>query len=390
MSSAKPLIYLDHSTIVTLERTLKRDRSRFDDFVRRWNDNHCVLALSLFHQLEISGSKHADSRRYRIQVLEHLAPARADQIINPNAPPSLRTLAGREAFAMLGRIAGRGDLFERVDRHWVAFPTELPQGMLGLALRAGTSSKLRKVFGHFREAVKLEAAAITASGKTRAVHRRLRDLSSGPLSGEQAETVRTESRAFFESGEWENDIAASFPPEQRNSAILAVRAWMEAISERMILLGPREAFADHVGADLATSLKRFTHDLLVQHLFRHTVEQTAKEVVPAIDTAVLEQFQQMARLEDCPGTWLMYRVDRELRVARETWEPGATYDLLHLAHLPYVDLMITDSEIAENTRKVLRRPGLPPSLEEVRAPVAVAGSVEAVEQAIEEYLSSTN
>jgi hypothetical protein len=189
-------------------------------------------------------------------------------------------------------------------------------------------------------------------------------------------------RELMQSPEWQEEVLSGFAPEVRERAAVDVRLWMENTFEQMISAGPRETFAAMVNADLATELKRFTHDLVVQHVFREIIAQTAAETLKMVDPAALVPVLNAIKLEACPGTWLRYQVHFELEKARTKWEPGATYDLLHLAHLPYVDLMFTDAEIADNTKKVLRRRPLPESLAGVAPPVSVAGTVEAIESAI--------
>lgn len=372
------LIYLDHSTIVTLERTLKRDRRRFDQFVETWHQAGCTLALSFVHVLEIAGSQHADARENRIRVLHALGPGRTDLL--PNSPASLHQLAGREVFAAIGRLVGRDDLLP--DRYWTGFPTDLPQAAVGTILRTLLTGKLRRAYAQFREAFKLEALALSRPATLKRVDYRLRDLPSGPVPQDQVQTARVLLRELLESTEWKEEVLGGFAPEVRERAAEDVRLWMENTFEQMISAGPRETFAATVSADLASELKRFTHDLVVQHSFRGIVQQTASDTLKMIEPAALKPIINSVKLESCPGTWLRYKVHFELEKARTKWEAGASYDLLHLAHLPYVDLMFTDAEIGENTRKVLRKRPLPETLTEVTSPVSVAGTVEAIENAI--------
>lgn len=372
------LVYLDHSTIVTLERTLKRDRRRFDLFAENWHRAGCTLALSFIHVLEIAGSQHADARENRIRVLHALGPARTDFL--PNAPSSLHQLAGREVFAAMGHLVGRQNLLP--DRHWTAFPTDLPEAAVGTILRKMLTGKMRRVYTQFREAVKLESLALSRPATLKRVERRLRDLPSGAVPQDQVETARATMREAMESTEWQEEVLGRFVPEVRERAAEELHVWMENTFDQMISAGPRETFAAAVNADLASELKRFTQDLVVQHVFRGIVEETVSDTLKLADPAALDAVIHAVKLEDCPGTWLRYQVQFELEKARSKWEPGATYDLLHLAHLPYVDLMFTDAEIAENTKKVLRRRPLPHRLANVLPPVSVAGTVEAIEHVL--------
>jgi hypothetical protein len=374
------LVYLDHSTIVTLERTLKRAPKRFASFVENWRRADCALAISFVHVLEIAGSKHADARANRIRVLHALGPARTGLL--PNSPAALQQLAGREVFAAIGRLVGREDLLSVTDKHWIGFPSELPNSIVGTVLQGLLTAKMRQVYGQFGEAVTVESKARSRPANTKRVDHRLRELQSGPLSEKEAALARANLQDVMNSGEWRDEVLGTFPPDVRERAAEDVRRWMENAFEQMISAGPRESFAAAVNADLALELKSFTHDLIVQHIFRTTVQTTASETLKVADPAALDPIVEAVTLESCPGTWLRYKVEFELEKARTTWEAGATYDLLHLAHLPYVDLMFTDAEIAENTRKVLRRRPLPEALNGIAPPVSVAGTVEAIEDLI--------
>lgn len=380
-----PLVYLDHSTIVTLERTLKRDSRRFDRFVERWRGGNCTLALSFVHVLEVSGSKHTDSKEARIRVLERLGPARTDLISNPSAPDSFRQITGREIFVALGKLIGQHDRLATVDRHWVAFPTNLAESAIGPLLRQLLSAKMRGFFNQFLEAVKLEAKARSRPSNTKSVQLKLRDLPSGPIPESQAVEARDSLRAILESKEFSDDIIASFPTELRQHAVQTVRTWMETTFELMISAGPREVFAESVGSDVHSALKQFTHRLVTNHLFRQSLDTVIKDVLKVIDQSVADHILHSVKLEDCPGTWLRYEVDHELHNARSKWEAGAAYDLLHLSHLPYVDLMFTDGEIANHTRNVLRRATVPPSLARLEPPISVGASVEEIESAISAF-----
>lgn len=376
------LVYLDLSTIVTLERSYKRDPKRFSEFVARWQEAECVLALSFVHLLEISGSAHADSRNARVRVLHALEPTRMDLIPSAGAPRALQQLAGREVFAVLGRIAGQESRLESMDRHWTAFPTSVPDGATGALLRTLTSRDHRRIYAEFRKASETEASARSRSTDSKHLQTRLRDLPSGSFDAEDAASARAWLQAFLESDQWKADLATTIAPESREEAERFVRDWIEQTFEEMLTAGAREVFARRVEADFPGALKRRTDELISRHVFRQIVEDTVVSVLKVTDPPTVMKLVDSVLLEDCPGTWLRFAVERELRAARTKWEPGATYDLLHLSHLPYVDVMFTDREIADNTRKVRQRSGVPPAVAQAPAPISVAASLDEVERVI--------
>lgn len=376
------LVYLDLSTIVTLERSYKRDPKRFSEFVTRWQEAECVLALSFVHFLEISGSVHADSRAARVRVLQALGPTRTDLIPNEDAPDALQQLAGREVFAVLGRIAGQESRLASRDRHWVGFPTSVPDGATGKLLRTLMSRDHRRVYAEFRKASEMEASTRSRPTNSKRLQTRLRDLPSGAFHPEDAASARAWLRSFLESDQWKADLASAVAPESREETERYVRDWIEQTFEEMITAGAREVFAHHVEAEFPEALKRHTDELISRYLFRQIVENTVVSVLKVTDPAVISRLLDSVRLEDCPGTWLRFAVERELRSARTKWEAGATYDLLHLSHLPYVDVMFTDGEIADNTRKVRQRSGVPPAVAQAPTPVSVAASLDEIERVI--------
>jgi hypothetical protein len=382
MKTVAPLVYLDHSTIVHLERVLKRDHSRFDEFVAAWESSGCVLTLSMFHVLEICGSKHADSRRVRLKVLERLAPAKVDVVPSEKIPGALQHLEGREIFYAIGRKFGQNDQIRRLGRGGIAFPFDIPAAAFPLMLRHVTSAKARKLVKQFHDAVVLGARARTTGMSVTQIRHRLGDLLSGPIMPDQVVAAQSGIDDVLASREWNESIAAAFPPQYRSEATDTVRRWLLKFSERIGDIGPREAFAEHVEADLPGSLKSYTDELIKKFVFRQAVENTAKEVLVQLRSSELGILAESIAMQDCPGTWLRYAVEGELQRARSTWEPGATYDLMHLAHLPYVDLLFCDAEIANNTAKVLRRKGLPLLLEHVHPPVAVSSSIDEIQRVI--------
>jgi hypothetical protein len=92
------------------------------------------------------------------------------------------------------------------------------------------------------------------------------------------------------------------------------------------------------------------------------------------------------KLEDCPGAWLKNAVEIQMRKAVAKDEPSNLFDLNHLSHLPYVDLFFGDKSIATFTSQVLTSPNLPVSLLNVKRPIAVPNSIEALESAIDSEL----
>jgi hypothetical protein len=51
--------------------------------------------------------------------------------------------------------------------------------------------------------------------------------------------------------------------------------------------------------------------------------------------------------------------------------------------------MFTDAEVADNTRKVLRRNDIPSAITQIQSPIAVPASVEEIERAVvERFLNS--
>ena len=92
--------------------------------------------------------------------------------------------------------------------------------------------------------------------------------------------------------------------------------------------------------------KLTTDDLVMRWFFEFQVRQVARGLLNASESEE-ESLARSLDFSDCPGSWLRRRL--ALCLGRRSREPKANhfFDAQRLAYLPYVDLLLTDHEMAE-------------------------------------------
>lgn len=171
---------------------------------------------------------------------------------------------------------------------------------------------------------------------------------------------------------------------QMDGVIGGMRSTIESFVKRTEEVGSSKAFAEYLGVDSTnqTNLRK-PIDLLIQHhTFAFSVRQFLTELWPGEDAEKLNRVAAQVRLEDCPGTWLKYAVQLQIRKATPIDDPSNYYDLEHISYLPYVELLFADKRITTFARQVLNSDQLPSSLVGVRPPVAAPNSIESIESVI--------
>ncbi len=145
----------------------------------------------------------------------------------------------------------------------------------------------------------------------------------------------------------------------------------------------QEALSRFLGSgEGRTSLRSPLEDLIHEHVFADELRRTLVEDVGVTNEELLQRALSQVRLADCPGTWLSRQVSKSLTAAESAPEAGSTYDLELLGYLPYVDILFADKRIAEYTRQVLRRDGLPEALKGARPPLAIPSTVAAIHNSL--------
>src|SRR5882724_6621401 len=92
-------IYLDNSHLHLLSELKRIHASRFTSFLQTWTKEHCVLALSQTHLMEINRYQDQRKREARYELLETLMPIHSDVPIGESGSSLLRSLTNREILA---------------------------------------------------------------------------------------------------------------------------------------------------------------------------------------------------------------------------------------------------------------------------------------------------
>jgi hypothetical protein len=149
-------------------------------------------------------------------------------------------------------------------------------------------------------------------------------------------------------------------------------------------VGNSKALATFLGADSRdrSDLRKPIDYLVHQHTFRFSVRNFLLQVGGEIDEMTLDMISRKVKLEDCPGAWLKYAVQIQMRKATPVDHPSNYYDLEHLSYLPYVNTLFADKRVATFARQILGSDELPTALHTVRPPISIPNSIDSLESSI--------
>jgi DNA-binding Lrp family transcriptional regulator len=367
------LIYLDTSNIDLLSKIRQQDRERFVAFQKKWKELNCTLAISGWHIFELRRYADSSAREGRYQLLEELCPIRCQSSLIDTIE-IVRAL--RKHSDELGLKDSTEEIVEAFSVHFntaaeVAEMRQLEDGGLSLLFEA------------FYDASKIGAAASSREQGTKYERHRVSQLGDAkPASEQRATFVEEWDKQQLPSSELEN-FYKLFHPTALEELFNAFRDLGLRFLDRAEEVGSGNAFAEALGLDLSErSVSRsYTDQVAQQFAFRFSVREAAQSL-GLQDEALLNRASKLVKLEDCPGVWLRNAVELQIKKAVAKDSPSNLLDLNHLSHLPHVDLLFTDKRIAEFTRQVLVSSSLPASLQDVKQPLAVPNSIEALESAI--------
>lgn len=152
----------------------------------------------------------------------------------------------------------------------------------------------------------------------------------------------------------------------------------------MMEIGPREYLLQELRTAQPTEAERSrpTLDQLVARcFFEHYVRSVARNLLEAFEDEE-EALVRELDLSDCPGSWLQRKVELRVRRASSEPEPSHHFDAERLSYLPYVDLLLTDAEMAEFVRQIMRDESTTKRIRTLRPPLAISDTLEALEQAV--------
>lgn len=378
-------IYFDNSQLHLLSELKRTNASRFAAFLDVWCEQNCALALSQAHLSEINRYEDLLKREARYDLLESLLPIHSDIPVGNSVPTPFILLMNREIFGVLidrKLVALQNGALKR----WAeAFPERLTsKDHINLLKQIPEFDVYRNVLNAFYEANRMGAAANSRPAQTKYEVHRLSDIPHAGIRADDIADVLSGLEGVQDVVANSDALGAFLTPEQLDEVIRDMRTTIESFVQRTEEVGGSKALAEYLGVDSTqqTNLRRPIDLLIHQHTFAFSVRHFLTELCGLEDAETLDQIAANVKLEDCPGTWLKYAVQLQMRKATPIDSASNYYDLEHLAYLPYVDLLFADKRTAAFSRQVLNSTQLPVSLNGVRPPISIPNSIDSLESEI--------
>ncbi len=392
MGRAVRKVYFDNSQLHLLSEVRRNDPSRFAAFLEVWSGQNCVLALSQAHLSEINRYDDQLRRAARYDLLESLLPIYSDVPVGDNVPATFLLLTNREILTALIKRDIVSLQNSALKKYAGGFPERLTsKHHINLLKQLPRVDVYRNVLDAFYEANRIGAAANTRPAQTKYEVHRLSEIPPTGIKPDDVADVLSQLDEVRDSITNLDALRDLITPGQIDGVISGMRSTIESFVKRTEEVGSSEALAEYLGVDSTnqTSLRKPIDLLIQQHTFAFSVRHFLTELWGGEDAEKLNRVAAQVRLEDCPGTWLKYAVQLQMRKATPIDNPSNYYDLEHLSYLPYVDVLFADKRIATFARQVVNSDQLPSSLNGVRPPVSVPNSIESLESEIS-CLDQTN
>jgi hypothetical protein len=379
-----PLVFLDTSHIHLLERVSRVDPVRYSSFRDTWQRRGCTLVWTLAQDSELGRYSNEVRRQSRYKVLSDLAPICRDvpTEYQPTDPHSLMQREILRAMVERGLITVTGADADELLRRWTdVFPGHLNSHEAEL-LRLNEDEALRDLFTIEHRAARWAAAA--AKHDTQSKKKiRLRDLPSGPMTEEEAKVRQNEidkAISLLQAQSQQGNLPPLSP-----EVLSAVRTAILETAARMAELGPQAVLLEKLPVVRYTKpekLKLSTDELISSSLFESQVRSVARDLLGASED-MQEYLARTLDFEDCPGSWLQWRLRFIVKRSSRQPRPNHHFDAERLAYLPYVDLLLTDAEMAEFAGQVKNDKSTPARIRDLRSPVAIPATLEALEEALD-------
>jgi hypothetical protein len=326
----------------------------------------------------------ADRREGRYHALADLAPIRTDLPAFGGNSSGPRMLVEREIVcAMVDRGFLRSASMEAIpfDKRAHLLPWCLEASQVGI-LREMLEDRFYTQFLTLENNAARHAAAAEKMEGQAKKRGRVRDLPNAPPPTEVMIAARNEVERHFALLA-ENPSKGGLPPVSADVAATASEL-AYGLLDRVAELGPRAAFLERLRVSRLEpeQLSPLLRDEVVEHhVFEMCLRLFARDVLN-MDEAGQTMLAQALELSDCPGFWLQMRLRH--RIPLECLEPRPSHhsDAERLAYLPYVDLLLTDKQMAQFVREIMRSETTPPAIREARPPVRIPNTMDALEQVV--------
>lgn len=373
-----PLVYLDtsHIHLLTVARSKSDpDYSRFRDL---WKSSGCELVLTRTHLLELRRYADSETRLARYALFDELAPVLTDSPLIAEEQPRPSLLAEREvlrAFVAKGMIGVSDEAAAKRVQDWCQiFPGKLSKPSETLLLLVMED----ETFGW---AAEMAYSALTTGAKART--RNAEQKYTSPRLGQIPEavpgdldlhkTMRQVDEALGDQSDTWRELGRLLPPDAIAALKYSSAAMMREMLRRQREEGPQSVIANlFASSQHVKALRTPLDELHYNWALRASADKLLRRVLDVADEDTREKAIAALSSTDCPGSWLRYATEIQLRKATPAPEPGDEYDLDHVAHAPYVDLLFADRRIVEFCRQAFARSDRPAMLNSVRPPVRAA------------------
>jgi hypothetical protein len=219
---------------------------------------------------------------------------------------------------------------------------------------------------------------------------RVRDLPNAPLTTENVLAARTAMEKAFASMQ-EQSQRGELPPIPADS-LPVILDWLVGFLGRATEIGIQAALLERLPVARFTKeglLKLKTDELVGNYAFEFCVRTFAREVLGANETDQ-DFLARTVSIADCPGSWLRRRLEPCVRRACHEPKPNHQFDAERLAYLPYVDLLLTDKQMAEFVRQIMRDKSAPARIRNARPAVSTPNSIDALEEVLDSLCIRTS
>jgi hypothetical protein len=210
----------------------------------------------------------------------------------------------------------------------------------------------------------------------------VRDLPNSPLTVENLAAAREGMQRALASV---RDMSEAMElPRLPADAVPQIARFAEEFFGRAAEVGLRDALLERLpvcGLTTDKVLKLEGDELVEYSLFESCARGFARDVLN-VDPSCQELLAKTLGPRDCPGFWLHMRLDLCIRRRVREPKPNHHFDAERLAYLPYVDLMLTDKEMAEFVREIRDDESTPSRIRNSRPARSIPGSIDALEETI--------
>jgi hypothetical protein len=311
------LIYLDSGDIANLERVATHSVLEFDDFLTKWDELGCDLALSLHHAQETAQLADDSSRERRIRLLERFPRVRYE------LGGSAKIIHLETSIQLVGRAGDRARSYIPTIREALF----ADNGIEGFRRAVFESGHLLRMFG--------EAHGLTA--KARQVARGV----------PRPRSFRRQTKEMINTDTVRQQLEENLAKEGHSQEVkdFMRRTFTAIMSRLQATPNMRSALEGVYGISGFTCLPTVPDDDLARvSVFLRSGEDIAIELSQLFGLPVGDLQAQVRQLDpyECPGLAIELALSRAQNASSQAAEISDEPDRAHAVFIPYVDAAFAD------------------------------------------------